>query len=212
MKKIVFAGGAVMKTPARELLREVLEDVEILCLNGGALFHDFQMALEGFTSVPLEELNVSMKRIEESCKYVVDWLKDWNNAPKKSIVNDCRKKGIPVLLFTTLGCDYWQMYAENYWWSIGGKMERDFMVLRNRFSKRPFHFINICSAVIGPEVFQKAIQGVPLKHIRADVVDFLDMYRPRTRVAKYGNYFKRDVEEFMIGWKAALDMMKEDVV
>jgi hypothetical protein len=50
MKKIIFVGGAVMKTPARQMLFEVLDDVEILCLNGGALFHDFQMALEGWTS------------------------------------------------------------------------------------------------------------------------------------------------------------------
>jgi len=199
MKKIAFVGGAVMKTPARQTLFRVLEDVEILCLNGGALFHDFQMALEGFTSVPLDEINVSMNRIEESCKYVVDWLMGGEEAPEGSIVDACDDRGIDILMFTAQGCDYWQMFLEDKKSSLW-IFDKDFKRLRDRFMSAPFHYLNICSAVIGPEVFQKCIQGVPVSYIKADVCDFLDMYRPRTRVAKYGNYYKMDVEDFMKRW------------
>lgn len=199
-----------MKTSARELLRGVLNDVEILCLNGGALFHDFQMALEGFTSVPLNELNVSMERIEKSCKYVVDWLVGYKvKTPAGSIVKACEDRGIDVLMFTAQSCDYWQMYLDDtikkssLW-----LFDSNFKKLRDRFMASPFHYLNICSAVIGPEVFQKAIQGVPFNHIRADVVDFFDMYRPRTRVAKYGHYYQMEVSEFMKVWKKNSKILK----
>lgn len=100
-----------------------------------------------------------------------------------------------MLLFTGLGCDYWQMFSDD-WEIIARKSKNDFEILRKRFHEKPFHFINMGSAVIHPEVFLKAIQGVN-HEFRADVVDFLDMYRPRTRVAPYGKYYKTTFKDFM---------------
>lgn len=188
-----------MKTPARELLFDVLDDIEMVALNGGALFHDFQMALEGFTSVPLEELNKSMERIEFSCGYTARWIQGYVKAPPGSFTRMCEVSHKPVLLFTVPGADYWSKFLIG-WQLLGSRMENDFQLLCSRFKRGKFHFVNMCSAVVMPEVFQKAIQGVPQEYIRADVVDFLDMYRPKTRVARYGEYYLMSAEEYLKKW------------
>ncbi len=203
MKRIIGIGGAVIKTGAGEMLKERISDIEMLLLNGGALTHDFQIALEpndfspgGYLkphSVPLSELNVSMKRIEMVSNYIWDWLKEKKRAPENSLIGTCEKNNIPVLLFTALGCDYFHFFGD--WKILAERSQSDFNKLRKRFQK-PFHYLNFGSAVILPEVFQKAIQGVKHK-FRADVVDFLDMYRPRTRVAIYGKYYQMDFETYL---------------
>jgi len=55
------------------------------------------------------------------------------------------------------------------------------------------------SAVIHPEVFIKAVAVSKPSKFKADVVDFLDMYRPRTRVAKYGIYYQITHQEYLKG-------------
>jgi len=198
MKKIIGIGGAVIKTGTGEELKKRIDDIEMIIFNGGAMFHDFQLALERdkiypLTSIPIKELNNSLKRIEYTSKYFWKYLRG-RDPPKNSLTEICKRNNIPTLLFTALGCDYWQMF-DNEWELIGKRCRKDFEILRNRMDK-PFHYINMGSAVIHPEVFAKAIQGI--KHeFRADVVDFLDMYRPRTRVSIYGNYYQMDFKEYM---------------
>lgn len=195
MKKIIGIGGAVIKTGAHNYLKENIDDIEMIVYNGGALFHDFQLALEGYTSVPIDELTKSLHKIKYSSLYLWDWLKKKRKAPDNSLAKLCEDKKIPILLFTGVGCDYWQMFDDN-WEIIAKKSNEDFKLLRERFQK-PFHYINMCSAVIHPEIFLKAISGIKHNDFRADVVDFLNMYRPATRVAKYGKYYRMDVLEFM---------------
>ena len=163
--------------------------------NGGALFHDFQLALEGYTSVPISELTKSLEKIKYSSLYLWDWLKGKKKAPDGSLAKLCEDKKIPTLLFTGIGCDYWQMFNDD-WTLIAKKSKKDLDFLKERFQK-PFHYINLCSAVIHPEIFLKAISEIKHKEFKADVVDFLDMYRPRTRVAIYGKYYQMEVNEFM---------------
>lgn len=195
MRKIIAIGGAVIKTGTGEHLKKRIKDIEMIIFNGGALFHDFQLALEGHTSVPIKELTNSLKRIEYSSRYLWDWLKGKKEAPKGSLVRLCKDNNIPVLLFTALGCDYWQMF-DNDWGLIGKRCKQDFEIFKKRTHKKPFHYVNMGSAVIHPEVFLKAIQGVKHK-FKADVVDFLEMYRPRTRVAIYGKYYKMTFKQYM---------------
>ncbi|MGV8151982.1 MAG: hypothetical protein ACP5OG_02795 [Candidatus Nanoarchaeia archaeon] len=194
MKKIIGIGGAVIKSKAGEKIKENIEDIEMIMYNGGALFHDFQLALEGYTSVPINDLTESLDKIKDSSLYLWDWLKKEKPAPNGSLASLCENKNIPVLLFTGIACDYWQMFSDK-WDLIAKKSNTDFHILKNRFVS-PFHYINLGSAVIHPEVFLKAISGIKHKEFRADVVDFLDMYRPRTRVAKYGKYYLMDFNEF----------------
>ena len=195
MKKIIGIGGAVVKTFAHEHLKKNIEDVEMIIFNGGALFHDFQLALEGYTSVPIKELTNSLEKIKSSSLYLWAWLRGEKPAPKGSLARLCEDKGIPVLLFTALGCDYWQLFSDD-WELIAKRSNKDFKILKNRFQK-PFHYINMGSAVIHPEVFLKAISGIKHDDFKADVVDFKDMYRPRTRVAIYGKYYQMTFNEFM---------------
>lgn len=194
MKKIVGIGGAVIKTGMGEELKKRINDIEMLIYNGGALFHDFQLALEGYTSVPIKDLNLSLKGIENSSLYLWDYLKGNKEPPINSLADTCKKNNVPILLFTGLGCDYWQMF-DTKWDLIGNRCQQDFEKFKARTHSKPFHYLNMGSAVIHPEVFLKAIQGVPY-NFRADVVDFLDMYRPRTRVAIYGEYYQMPFDKF----------------
>ncbi len=203
MKRIIGIGGAVIKTGAGEMLKEKVNDIELLIYNGGALFHDFQLALEGYTSVPISELTNTLERIEDTSLYLWDWLRGNKEAPDGSLAKICNDNGIPTLLFTAIGCDYWQMFDDD-WGLIGEHSKKDFDIFKNRVHDRPFHYINMGSAVIHPEVFLKVISGV--KHdFKADVVDFLDMYRPRTRVAVYGNYYQMTFQDYL---KNEFDIVK----
>ena len=53
------------------------------------------------------------------------------------------------------------------------------------------------SAIIHPELFIKAIAVSKPTDFKADVVDFIDMYRPRTRVSKFGTYYKMTHKEYL---------------
>jgi hypothetical protein len=200
MKKIVAIGGAVIKTGASESLKNLLDDIEILIHNGGSLFHDFQLAINGFTGVPIVTLQKDIEINREASEYLGNWIKGDIKAPKGSLTGLCENKGIPVLMFTGMGCDYWQLFVKD-WKDIAESCQLDFNQLRDRFRDRDFHYLCMGSAVIHPEVFLKAIQNLPESiSFRADVVDFKDMYRPKTRIAQYGNYYLLEHNEFCKMW------------
>jgi len=194
MKKIFGIGGAVIKTGAGEYLKKNIDEVEMIMFNGGALFHDFQLALEGYTSVPIDELTKTTERIKDTSLYLWDWLRGKKTTPEGSLAKLCEDKNIPVLMFTGIACDYWQMF-DNEWELIGANCKKYFDLLKTRLHEKPFHYINLGSAVIMPEVFLKALSGSNQK-FRADVVDFRKMYRPETRVAPHGEYFQMNFKQF----------------
>jgi len=201
-KKIVAIGGAVIKTALDELKTVIKRgQVEMLIHNGGSIFHDFQRSTNFLKShsYPIDELLKDHSCNERSSNDVWNWI-DGDFAPKNSVTWLCEDLGIPVLLFTGQACDFWQLYGnENDWRDAAGKSFLDFKTLINRF-KTPFHYVCMGSAVIHPEVFLKAVAEAKPKNFRADVVDFLDMYRPRTRVAKYGTYYKMTHKEYLEKW------------
>jgi hypothetical protein len=103
-------------------------------------------------------------------------------------------------MFTVLGADFWQLFDIKHSWSdIALRSWFDFRKLKECMSK-PFHFICMGSAVVQPEVFTKALAVIKPKSFRADVVDFLNMYRPRTRVAKYGYYWRCTHKQYLNMW------------
>lgn len=201
MKKILAIGGAVIKT-ATEPLKKIISlgDVEMLIYNGGAFFHDFQNAIEdmkGKTSHPLENLIESFACNKQASDEIWRWFEE-GHAPAGSVAALCESKNIPILIFTALGCDFWQMFG--YDWTIyARKAQEYFTILTERF-KYKFHFINMGSAVIHPEIFIKVLSINRPSEFCADVVDFLDMYRPRTRVSKYGTYYQMSHEKFFQQW------------
>jgi hypothetical protein len=201
MKKIVAIGGSVIKTAREELIEVIKSDqVEMLIHNGGSIFHDFQKEindLEGH-SYPLDELLNSYEPNREASLEIWTWLQHYHLAPPGSVTRWCQEKDIPILMFTGLGCDFWQLFNDS--WEIFAKVARDdFSQLCTRFQKK-FHYVCMGSAVIHPEVFIKALAvAKPNVQFRADVVDFLDMYRPRTRVAKFGTYYQLTHKEYLKG-------------
>jgi hypothetical protein len=206
MKRIVAIGGHVIKTAGKELL-DVIEDnkVEMLIHNGASLFHDFQLSIDrylhnsGNHSYKLSDLMIDPELNREASEMVWKWL-DGEEAPIFSITQACYENAIPVLLFTAPGCDFWQLFkGKAFWGMLGERMYDDFAKLRDRV-KKPFHYVCMGSAVIHPEVFIKAIAGIKHPEFTADVVDFLDMYRPRTRVAPYGTYYKMEHKEYLKKW------------
>jgi len=199
MKKILAIGGAVIKT-AREELIDVIkaEHVEMLIHNGGSIFHDFQLATETLDghSHPIDELIESYEPNKKASIYIWEWLKG-AVAPSDSITRMCQDNSIPVLMFTGLACDFWQLFNDS-WDIFASRAKIDFSILCKRFLTE-FHYVCMGSAVIHPEVFIKAIAVAKPQKFKSDVVDFLDMYRPRTRVAKFGTYFQMTHKEYLKG-------------
>lgn len=206
-KKILAIGGAVIKT-AHDELREVIksDEVEMLIHNGGSIFHDFQRVTEKLEShsYSIDELMNDFSCVEKASDLVWDWVAG-DKAPSNSVTRICQDRKIPVLLFTGYACDFWQMYGErDEWEMLSSNTFTDFEDLIKRF-ETPFHYICMGSAVIHPEVFVKAIASAKPKDFKADVVDFLDMYRPRTRIAKYGNYHIMEHKEYLRLWLKGIE-------
>ena len=200
MKKILAIGGSVIET-AREELIDVIRSgqVEMLIHNGGSLFHDFQLATEdlnGRTSYTLDNLIEDYSPNGKASHLVWEWLAG-RQAPVNSATLECEMLKIPVLMFTGLGCDYWQLFNDS-WEYFAKRCVQDFSTLCTRFTKE-FHYVCMGSSVIHPEVFIKAVSVAKNKSFRADVVDVNDVYRPRTRVAKFGTYFQITHKEYLKG-------------
>jgi len=173
----------------------------MLIHNGGSIFHDFQLATEEleYHSHPIDKLLEDFSVNAPASRLVWKWIAD-ETAPKGSITKLCNDLEIPVLMFTGMGCDFWQMFGEEQQWGeLGECIFWDFKKLSERF-RTPFHYVCMGSAVIHPEIFIKAAALAHAGDFRADVVDFLDMYRPRTRVAKFGKYYKMTHKEYLEKW------------
>jgi hypothetical protein len=212
MKKILAIGGAVIKTAWDEVKAVAeKEEIEMLIHNGASLFHDFQRATDKrlaalyMHSYPLNDLLNNKDFDREASEIVWEWIRGRIKAPKGSLTRICEEKKINVLCFTALGCDFWQLFDPD-WESFARNTRKDFYFLCRRMGEDNFHYVLLGSAVIHPEVFAKAVAMVRPKNFRADVVDFLEMYRPKTRVACYGNYYKIEFKEFLSQW---LDEVKD---
>lgn len=197
--RILSIGGAVIKT-AKSELREVIKQnkVEILIHNGGSLFHDFQQEIEDIDghSYPMNKLvDDSFECNRQASNYVWRYIQS-GPAPDGSITQLCGEKGIPVYMFTSPGCDFWHFFNPD-WGYLGDYQKWCFDKLTNRFEQDNFHYLCMGSAVIHPEIFIKILAMAQPKNFRADVVDFLDMYRPRTRIACYGTYYQMSHKDYL---------------
>ncbi len=208
-KRILAIGGHVIKTAKYELYKVIERGhVEMLIHNGGSIFHDFQIATTSDArivtaenkSYPLSDLIETPEMNTPASLKLWNWIEGKIEAPKGSITSLCEGYAIPILMFTAPGCDFWQLFkGGNHWAMLGRKLHNDFGELRSRL-KRPFHYVCMGSAVIHPEIFTKAIAGIPKPEFKADVVDFLDMYRPRTRISQFGTYHKMTHKEYLGKW------------
>jgi len=200
MKRIIAIGGAVIKTAKPELKMVIYQDkVEMLIHNGGSLFHDFQQVLDTDLkghSYPIDDLIQDQQCNNLTSVEIWNWIYGRKRAPIKSVTRICQDMKIPVLLFTALGCDFWHMIDKSSWGFLGKYQSDNFIHLKTRFKWDDFHYLCMGSAVIHPEIFIKALGEAHPKNFKADVVDFNDMYRPRTRVAKYGYYYQMNHKDY----------------
>lgn len=202
--RIVGIGGAVIKT-AWEEIKEVTRRgwVDVLIHNGGSLFHDFQRATDSTLketdehSYSLHDLLENMDVNKKASELVWTWVKKEMKAPEGSLTRILEDQNKDILMFTVLGADFWHLYSSD-WTPLAVQMQDDFRCLCGKIRQEPFHFVCMGSAVVMPEVFTKALAVVRPKEFKADVVDFLeDMYRPKTRVSKYGEYYKMEHKKFL---------------
>lgn len=209
MITILAIGGAVIKTAREELLELTgRKAFDVLIHNGGSIFHDFQIPmdpqLEGRHSYPLDELLNNDKtywRNQRNSSAVWYWIKGYDKGPVSSVTRTCTAMGIDVLLFTVLGGDFWQMHRLDEWSVLADHCAEDFNKLTHYMSE-PFHYICMGSAVVHPEVFIKVVgvNGRIPEGSYTTVVDFRNMYRPMTRVAKYGEYRCMTHKDFLQEW------------
>lgn len=201
--KIMGIGGAVIKT-AWEEIKEVARqgEIDVLIHNGGSLFHDFQRATDSTLreidahSYPLHDLMKDYDVDKEASGLVWSWIKREGKAPKGSLTQIFEDQEKDVLMFTIPGADFWHLFSDD-WTPLAVQMQRDFRYLCEMMKQGPFHFVCMGSAVVMPEVFTKALAVAKSKEFRADVVDFLDMYRPRTRVAIHGQDYRMTHKEYL---------------
>jgi hypothetical protein len=201
--RIIGIGGAVIKTAWAEI-KEIARrgEIDVLIHNGGSLFHDFQRATDetlretNAHSYPLYNLLEDYNIDKEASLLVWLWVKIKRGAPEGSLTKIMEDQGKKVLMFTTPGADFWHLFDDN-WSVMAHQMLRDFNYLCDVMKKGQFHFICMGSAVIMPEVFTKALAFAKPKEFRADAVDFLDMYRPRTRVAIHGQDYRMTHKEYL---------------
>lgn len=200
MTRMLAIGGAVIKTAYDEIRKVAQRGLfDVLIHNGGSIFHDFQRATEMLPdhSHPLSELLVDYEPNRKASELVWHWIKT-GFAPAGALTTICNRKGIAVMLFTVLGADFWQLF-DSHWELIAYQSRADFGILCG-LMKSQFHYICMGSAVVHPEVFTKALAVAKPEKFRADVVDFKMMYRPETRVARYGKYYNMEHKEFLDNW------------
>jgi len=207
MKTILAIGGAVIKT-AYDEIKECArrKKFEVLIHNGGSLFHDFQRATEeeklptDSNSYPLKVLLSHPELNKEASQLVWNYIYS-GISPVNSLTKICQKEKIEVLMFTGLGCDFWQIFKCATHWKKLGEISYLYFEKLCEIMSEPFHYVCMGSAVIHPEVFTKALSVAKPKEFRTTVVDFLpNQYRPKTRVAKYGEYLCMTHKEFLNLW------------
>jgi hypothetical protein len=183
--------------------------VTLLALNGGAVIHDFEMAMAGMTSEDvargLEEGTFGMARetgtllnegISRGVKEglglgasVGQLLLDVGAPhPELSLTATARRLGIPVTVHVALGTDIIHMHPSASGADIGQGSHLDFRLFCSAVAGlRGGAYLNIGSAVILPEVFLKALAlarntGAVLAPFLTASFDFIRHYRPETNV------------------------------
>ena len=201
VKNIVAIGGAVIKTAWNEIRNLASNGAfDVLIHNGASLFHDFQRATEELPghSYSLADLLEDYRKDEAASLLVWEFLRENARAPKDSLTRICEDQGINVLLAVALGTDFWHLFDQD-WGLIARRCRNDFLGLIEDMGT-PFKFFCLGSAVIHPELFAKALAVAKSEQFTTVVVDFREMYRPRSRVAVYGQYLLMEHKEFLNSW------------
>jgi len=209
-KAVVWGiGGHVIKVGLAPLLGDLMERglVQAVLMNGAAAIHDYEIALMGRTS---EEVGPGVATGEfgmadetgrffaaaaeagretgfgEALKPAVAALKHAD----LSVLGAAAKHGVPVTVHVAVGTDIVHMHPACDGAAVGAASHVDFLRFASVCGR--LHggvYLNWGSAVIGPEVFVKAVtlannlRKTPLRITTANF-DQLRHYRPRVNVVE----------------------------
>jgi hypothetical protein len=211
---IVMMGGAVIKDGCSLLLIDLMEKgfINFLAMNGSVSIHDFEIALIGKTS---EDVQSSLKdgsfgMADETGRYMNSAINkgyaenlgygesialeiERLDLPYKnsSIIYRAHKLGIGLSVHVAIGGDIIHQHPDCSGAALGATSFEDFRKFTEAVAGLDEGVaLNIGSAVIMPEVFLKALAiSINLGHGYTSFTvanfDFLEMYRPRTRVIEW---------------------------
>jgi deoxyhypusine synthase len=209
---IVWAmGGHVVKVGCAPLLADLMARglVTSIVMNGAAAIHDFEIAFMGRTS---EEVGPGVKTGEfgmadETGSFFARAAEEGREiglgeallrrveAEKLpfrdlSVLGAAARHGVPVTVHVAIGTDIVHMHPKCDGAALGAASLRDFRLLAAICAKLDRGvFLNWGSAVIGPEVFVKAVtlqNNLRRRPLRITTANFdqLRHYRPRVNVVE----------------------------
>ncbi|MBN1295099.1 MAG: hypothetical protein JXB48_24910 [Candidatus Latescibacteria bacterium] len=211
---IFMIGGAVIKEGCSLLLIDLLKKgfITHLAMNGSVSIHDFEIAMIGQTSEDVqdglvdgsfgmaEETLVDMNSaIKSGYRRGIGYGRAVAEAIKKnkfkyreySVLYQAYKANVSLSVHVAIGGDIIHQHGSCDGAALGATSYEDFKLLTGTLTEIDRGVVvNIGSAVIMPEVFLKALtiaRNVGFRHNNFTVanMDFLDMYRPRTRVLQW---------------------------
>lgn len=203
-------GGHVIKTGVVPHLIRFLEKgyASVLAMNGAVAIHDTEMALFGATSEDVSENlgDGSFGMIAETAAFFAEAMKAGEkdgvgmgeclgralvDTPhgEESLLAAAWRMGRPATVHVSLGADILHQHPEIHERDIGGLSLRDFRILAAQLEKldEDSVVVNLGSAVMGPEVFLKALTvarnlGASASGFTACNMDMIQHYRPSRNI------------------------------
>jgi len=204
---LLSCGAHVIKSGCAPLIVDLIDRklISHLALNGAGAIHDFEMALIGETSERVADVIRTGKfglwketgRINEAVNIGYDQGLGFGEALGKYIEEEefpCRstsvlaagyRAGIPVTVHVAIGQDIIHEHPNFDGAKTGGASYRDFLVYTETvMNLEGGVFLNIGSAVMGPEVYLKALSmarnsalsdGREIRHFTTAVFDIQDL-------------------------------------
>jgi len=212
---IVFMlGGAVIKEGCSHLIIDLMRNgfITHLAMNGSVSIHDFEIAMIGQTSEDVQGgldngsfgmaeetgalMNLAINKGYKAGKGYGQSIAEMIEAQtfhykESSIIHQSSKMKISTTVHVAIGGDITHQHPTCSGAALGATSYEDFKLLTDVMTKIDHGVIvNIGSAVIMPEVFLKALtiaRNLGFRHNNFTVgnLDFMDMYRPRTRVLEW---------------------------
>lgn len=213
--KVVFMmGGAVIKVGCSAMIIDMMKRgyIHHIAVNGSVSIHDFEIALIGATSEDVEEglIDGQFGMAEETGRYLneaaIEGYKQgmgYGQAVGKKIADldlpykdqsvfyAAYQMNIPITVHVAIGGDIIHQHPTCDGAALGATSYEDFKRLTETVTELANGVVlNFGSAVVMPEAFLKALTiarnlGSDVKSFVVGNFDFIDMYRPRTRLLEW---------------------------
>lgn len=229
---ILMMGGHLIKLGLSRFIIDLIEQdlITHVASNGAAIIHDYELSTIGGTSEDVEKwlsagqfglwketgrinnLIQEAAQNNEGLGEAIGRTIEHENAPYKnlSILAACWRKKIPFTAHVTIGGDIIHAHANCDGSALGKASFEDFLIFANSvLSLEGGVFLNVGSAVTGPEVFLKALsmarnvvhqrQGAVSSFTTAvfDLVDLGDEWGSRPPEKSHPQYYYRPLKTIL---------------